>query len=114
MELNFSQLKQKEVISLADGKCLGKVCDIALCFPENKITGIIVTGGKALRFFRQELFLPVSAIVRIGEDAILVNFDPKDPSCRPNCPPAPPNKQPNCPPPQPPQQRPRRSYDEYE
>ena len=113
MEINFSQLKQKDVISLVDGKCLGKVCDIALCFPENRIQGLLVTGGRALRFFRQETFLPVSAIVRIGEDAILVNFDPKEGGGKP-CPPqssCPPPQQP-CPPPQPP--KPRRNFDEYE
>lgn len=108
MELNFSQLKQKEVISLADGKSLGKVCDAALLFPENKITGLIVTGGKLFKFMRQEIFLPVNCIVRIGEDAILVNFTPGEKPVPP--PPPPPNGV--CPPPPPPQ--PRRSFDEYE
>lgn len=117
MEINFSQLKQKDVISLADGKCLGKVCDVALCFPENRVKGIMVTGGKTFRFLRQEQFLPVSAIVRIGEDAVLVNYDPKEAGGQ-KCPPPqaqfppPPPPQPPFPPPQPPQ--PRRNFDEYE
>ncbi|MDE6001182.1 MAG: PRC-barrel domain-containing protein [Clostridia bacterium] len=111
MEFNFSQLKQKEVISVTDGKHLGKVCDLTLTFPENRFIGITVTGCKGFKFSRQEVFIPVKAIVKIGEDAILIKTDEKckEPPCPPPCPPKRPDG--NCPPPCPPD---RRSYDEYE
>ncbi len=110
MEINFSQLKQKDVVSLADGKNLGKVSDIGLCFPENRVTGLFVSGGSRIfRFLRQEIFLPVNCIVRIGEDAVLVNFSPKDAPPKACPPPQPPSPVPPPPPP-----KPRRNFDEYE
>ena len=110
MEFTFSQLKQKEVISVTDGKHLGKVRDLTLTFPENRFIGITVTGCKGFKFSKQEVFIPVKAIVKIGEDAILIKTEGKgEPPCPPPCPPKRPNG--NCPPPCPPD---RRSYDEYE
>ena len=75
MEFTFSQLKQKDVINLNDGKNLGRVCDVTYVWPENKLTGITVTGGRGFRFMRQDMFIPVSCIVKIGEDAVLVKTD---------------------------------------
>ena len=72
MELNFSDLRTKEVINTQDGRKLGKVCDIALCYPENKWLGIVVPGGK-FSFKKNELFIDLKNIVKIGEDVILVN-----------------------------------------
>lgn len=109
MDVIFSELKQKEVINVADGKHLGKVCDISFTFPEGKVLGFSVTGCKGFKFTKQEIFLPLKCIVKIGEDAVLVSFSENPtPPPPPNCPP---NKgQPYCPPP--PQSR--RSLDEYE
>lgn len=111
METSFLAIKQKDVINLLDGKHLGKVCDISFSFPENHVLGFTVTGCKGFRFSRQEIFLPISCVVKIGEDAILVKFGkeeppkpPKKPDCPPPCPP--------CPPPRPYDNR--RNYDEYE
>lgn len=114
METNFSELKQKEVINVIDGKHLGKVCDISFTFPKGDVLGFTVTGCKGFRFSKQEIFLPLKSIVKIGQDAVLVKFGkeesppPKEPPRYPpqNCPP---NGPPNCPPPPN-----RRNYDEYE
>lgn len=142
MEQTFNELKKKDVINLIDGKHLGKVCDLTFTFPENHILGITVTGCKGFKFSRQDIFIPIKSVVKIGEDAILVKFGEEckqEPPCPPphngnklpppnNCPPPqncyPPN---NCPPPQnccPPNNcRPnngnfnggnRRNFDEYE
>ncbi len=126
MEFKFSDLKQKEVINLTDGKHLGKVCDLSFTFPENNVLGFYVTGCKGFRFSRQEQFIPVKCVTKIGEDAILVKIDGGKPpkpdcppndrrgNCRPDCPP------PNCPPQNfcPPEPNGfyenRRSLDEYE
>lgn len=108
-----------------DGKNLGRVCDITVNFPEADFIGITVTGGKGFKLVKQDRFISVNDIVKIGEDAILVKFDghehchpPERPPKRPpknNCPPPkncpPPNNYPPAPPPMP---RERRSYDEYE
>lgn len=75
MEFKFSDLKQKEVINLTDGKHLGKVCDLSFTFPENNVLGFYVTGCKGFRFSRQEQFIPVKCVTKIGEDAILVKIN---------------------------------------
>lgn len=125
MELSFSNLKQKEVISVGDGKNLGKVCDISLSFPDCNWLGITVSGCKGFKLTnKREEFIPVNQIVKIGEDAILVKPYEKPAPCPPpkdNCPPPCP---PPCPPNRPPHNRPnspnnfqggdRRDYGEYE
>ena len=115
MEMTFSELKQKEVINLIDGKHMGKVCDVSFTFPKGDLLGFTVTGCKGFRFSKQEIFLPLKSVVKIGQDAVLVKFGkeepPPPPKEPPRCPPpnCPPNYPPNCPPPQN-----RRNYDEYE
>lgn len=109
MEVNFSELKQKEVVNVSNGSNMGKVCDISFTFPEGKVMGLTVTGSKGFKLTKHEIFLPLKCIVKIGEDAVLVNFNDGPP------PPPPPNKgQPCCPPASPPSQQSRRSFDEYE
>lgn len=109
MELTFNCLKKYDVIRITDGKHMGKVCDMTLLFPENKIKGFLVTGGKGFRFTRQEEFIPVCDVVKIGEDVILIKGNEEP------CPPPP--KHGNCPPPNngcPPHMDNRRSFDDYE
>lgn len=115
MEITFSEIKQKEVINLIDGKHMGKVCDISFTFPKGDLLGLTVTGSKGFRFSKQEIFLPLKSVVKIGQDAVLVKFGkeegpPPPPNTPPRCPP------PNCPPNIPPDCSPqnRRNYDEYE
>ena len=115
METSYCELRQKDVINLADGSHLGRVCDLRFTFPENRVLGFVVTGCKGFRFSRQEIFIPIKAVSKIGEDAVLVNFgkEPPKPDCPPKRPPdGCPPPCPPCPPPCPPQGR--RSYDEYE
>lgn len=126
MELSFQALKQKDVVSVSDGKNLGKVCDITVSFPECNWLGITVPGSKGFKLTnKRELFIPVSQIVKVGEDAVLVKTEDKKPDCPPPKPPCPPPKG-KCPPPCPPcpPKRPRdefpdnipdrRDYGEYE
>lgn len=116
MEFLFSQLKKMDVISVTDGKNMGKVCDLTFLFPENKLKGITVTGCKGFRFARADVFIPMSDVVKIGEDVVLVKVGEKPP--KPDRPPqyCPPPCQPNCPPNCPPKPNfdPRRNYDDYE
>ena len=74
MELSFSSLRTKEVVNTQDGRKLGKVCDIALCYPENRWLGIVVPGSKGWGRKKNELFIDLKQIVKIGEDVILVNI----------------------------------------
>ena len=110
MELSFQGLKQKDVISVNDGKNLGKVSDISVSFPECSWLGLTVPGCKGFRLTnKRELFIPVNWIVQIGEDAILVRTEQKPPLPPPSdkCPPPKDKCPPPCPPPKP---RPRQNY----
>ena len=101
MELSFSELRTKEVVNTQDGRKLGKVCDVVLCYPENKWLGIVAPGGRSFGFKRSSVYIDLKHIVKIGEDVVLVDIGTpkKEPSRRPN----------DCVPPKQP-----RSYDEYE
>lgn len=134
MEYLFSKLKKLDVISITDGKNLGRLCDISFTLPEGKINGFFATGCKGFKLTKTDVFIPLSDIVKVGEDAILVKSGkpPKDDKhCPPdnkkdrncNCPPNQPPFPPNCPPDFPhnnpcncpPNGRdPRRSFDDYE
>lgn len=102
MELSFSQLRAKEVVNTQDGRKLGRVCDVVLCYPENRWIGIVAPNAKPFGFKKNGLFIDLRQIVKIGDDVILVNVgDPKPRGCKPNyCPPPPPEN--------------RRSFEEYE
>lgn len=108
-----------DVVSVADGKNLGRVCDLAFYFPEGKIKGFFVTGSKGFRLTKSDVFIPIGDVIKIGEDVVLVKPGKSKPpkgDCPPPCPP-----QLNCPPPCPPNGRPpynqpdpRRNFDDYE
>ena len=82
MELSFSELRTKEVVNTQDGRKLGRVCDIVLCYPENKWLGIIAPNGRAFSSKKNGLFIELKNIVNIGEDVILVNVGyPRSQKC---------------------------------
>ena len=54
MELTFSDLSNKDVVNVVDGKNLGHVTDIKLSFPKGIMVGIIVPGKKT-NFFTNTL-----------------------------------------------------------
>lgn len=117
MELSFSELRAKEVVNTQDGKKLGKVCDIVLCYPENRWIGIVVPGNRGFCSKKNDLFIDLKRIAKIGEDVILVNVGTAQKPCGKNGfshgtnnpPPPPPYPAPNgfaC--------NPSRNYDEFE
>ena len=72
MDYNFSDIKKKKVINIADGKDLGKIIDLIVSYPDGKIKSIIVPGKKNAFFSGSELIINFSCIERIGDDTILV------------------------------------------
>lgn len=81
MEVSFSELRTKEVINTQDGRKLGRVCDVVLCYPENRWIGLVVPSGRGFGK-KQDLFLELKNIVKIGEDVILVNVGlPRKQNC---------------------------------
>lgn len=85
MELSFSELRAKEVINTQDGRKLGKVCDIILCYPDNRWIGLVVPSGRGFGK-KSEIFIELRNIVKIGEDVILVNVGaPRGPCGKRDC-----------------------------
>lgn len=74
METSFSELHKKEAVNLTDGKRLGRVCDVVFTYPEGKVQGIVVPGGKGFRWGRAELFIDLKCVKKIGIDVILVDI----------------------------------------
>ena len=73
MQLGFSALKSKNVINIADGNCLGRVCDILFSYPEGNVKALIVSEKKFLSA-KDKLEIDLCCITKIGEDAILVKL----------------------------------------
>ena len=74
MNYNYTELKKKSVVNIMDGRCLGKITDMVVSFPDGKVTGIIVPGKKNAFFCGNELIISPQCIERIGDDAILVRL----------------------------------------
>lgn len=69
--------KQKEVISMSDGKILGFVVDVHADFGSGEINSIIVAKtGKLFSSIvgKNNITIPWSKIKKIGEDVILVDL----------------------------------------
>lgn len=74
--VKISEIKQKEVISLSDGRRLGIVYDVEINMEKGCIDAIIIPGsGRILGIFSKESDIIISwdSIKKIGVDAILVD-----------------------------------------
>ena len=75
MARRSSDFRQKEVISITEGKRMGYVSDVEIDFERGVIEAIIIPGQS--RFFglfgaAEDMRIPWSDIYKIGEDLILV------------------------------------------
>ena len=114
MELTYKELSKRDVINVADGRCLGRIINAKFKFPQGILVGIFVPARKNKGIFwfldRRTLYIDVNKIIKIGGDVILVDIKcgdnlaqstmvnkgakPQNNQCPPPCPPSPP-----CPPP---------------
>ena len=103
-----------ETVNLSDGKQLGKVCDIVFSYPEGRVQGIVVPGGKGFRWGKADLFIDLRCVKKIGVDVVLVDIKaaPKSEKKRGRWEDAPPAPQPL--PSPPPRYGDRRDYGDYE
>ena len=73
-----ADFRNKEVISLADGKRLGFVSDVDINFENGTIDAIIVPGPSGLlNFFSggmNDYVIPWNQIKTVGKDIILVDY----------------------------------------
>lgn len=71
--MTFSEIRTKEVVNTADGRKLGKICDMVFCYPENRILGFVVPASRSFSTKKSDFFIDLKNIVKIGDDVILVN-----------------------------------------
>ncbi len=79
MIIRIDELKNKEVISIADGIRIGYIGDVEVDSKSAKLNSIVVYGRQ--RFFGffgrdDDSVIPWESISVIGEDTVLVNFAP--------------------------------------
>ena len=74
---NFSDLRNKEVINISDGKRLGYVCDIEVDIANGKITALVLPGSKGVLWLigkNNDIVIPWTQIKKIGDDIILIEM----------------------------------------
>lgn len=72
MEISYSELKNKEVINVSDGRKLGHIIDILFDGVNGLVKGVVVPGDKKLFRKSEDIFVPLSKVKKIGDDVILV------------------------------------------
>ena len=74
--IKVSELRQRDVINVVDGRRLGFIKDVELDIAEGKIKALILPGqgGKFLFFFghNEDIIIPWEKVIRVGIDVILV------------------------------------------
>lgn len=74
MEVSFSELKEKEIINVFDGKKLGRIIDILFDNSSGTVRGVVVPGEKKLFRKGEDIFVPLEKLKKIGDDVILVSL----------------------------------------
>ena len=72
--IKISDLRNRDVVNILDGKKLGNIIDIDLDLDNGKVVALVLPGRvKGFLFTkREEVVVPWQKIVRIGRDVILV------------------------------------------
>lgn len=73
--IKISELRNRDVVNVLDGKKLGNILDIDLDLENGRVLSLIMPGrsrGFSLFSRREEVNVPWSKIMRIGRDVILV------------------------------------------
>ena len=74
--MRLSELQNKDIINIADGKLIGKIIDIIIT-PDGKLISLIIEKSKFIVSMfsnKDEIELKWSNINKIGEDVILVSL----------------------------------------
>lgn len=72
MEVSYSDLKNKEVVNVADGKKLGHIIDILFDNASGEVKGVVVPGDKKIFRKTEDIFVPLARVKKIGDDVVLV------------------------------------------
>ena len=81
MAVTYTELKQKDVVNVRDGRRLGKPIDLILSDTAVVEALVVPVSGGFLTLLKQEkegCLVPWSQIMRIGDDVILVDLCESD------------------------------------
>ncbi len=88
MEISFRELSKKAVIDVSTGVRLGYVCDMTFDFQKGCVLGFFIPVKGV--FKKEELFVPLKNVEKIGEDVVFVSLPTEkeeQPTKKPPCPP---------------------------
>lgn len=74
MEISFTELKNKEIVNVFDGRKLGRIIDILFDNLSGTVKGIVVPGERKIFRKNEDIFVPLEKLKKIGDDVILVNL----------------------------------------
>lgn len=77
--MRLVSVKKKPVIQVEDGSFVGYIQDMEVDLESNKIEMLVLHSNKSQwwrLFFPKEVVLPLSALVHVGDDVILVKGIP--------------------------------------
>ena len=74
MDTSFQELRQKQVVNVCDGKQLGKVSDVVFTYPEGRVKGIVAPGGRGFRWGKQDVYIDLKCVTKVGVDVVLVEL----------------------------------------
>jgi YlmC/YmxH family sporulation protein len=77
MDTSYLELRCKEIVNVVDGRKLGHIVDVLFNLESGCLLGVVVPGDKSFwQCFKggTELFIPLSQIVKVGEDTVLVEL----------------------------------------
>ncbi|MBS4008490.1 MAG: YlmC/YmxH family sporulation protein [Clostridium sp.] len=75
--IKISEMRNRDVVNIADGRRLGVICDLDLDLDNGRILAIIVpSSNRFFSFFSsgRDYLIPWESIVKIGVDTILVEI----------------------------------------
>ncbi len=74
MDIAFTDLKEKEIINILDGKKMGRIIDFLFDIETGQVKGVVVPGERKLFKKNEDIFVPLERIRKIGGDVILVKL----------------------------------------
>ena len=74
MDIAFTDLKEKEIINVSDGKKLGHIIDFLFDIESGQVKGVVVPGSRKIFRKAEDIFIPLEKIRKIGGDVILVKL----------------------------------------
>ena len=83
MDETLTELTEKQVVNVCDGRILGNVVDFKIDICNGKITAIIIPGEGGVFNFKKcvDIIIPWDKICKIGKDAIIVDIGHLANSC---------------------------------